>query len=132
MCWKRDPIAIVNRPYLAATFPGLVDLPAGRFTKPPVSLSESLQFSDFGLASYTLQSGQSPTSMAANLWQWDTNGTTGQIVGPNVVYAANLFELQNDNNNVFLSGVFLGIAGGGLIALAQELLTAIRRRRKKA
>jgi hypothetical protein len=129
MCWNRDPLAIVNRPYLAATFPAMgVLLPSsGQSSNMAVSNSENLAFSDYGLASYTLQSGQPPTSMAANLWQWNTNTTVGDQVGPNVVYAANLFQLQQDNHNVFLSGIFLGIAGGALIALVQELLTAARR-----
>lgn len=130
MCWQNNPIALVSRPFLAATFPSLTVLPppSQPFINWPVSASQWLQFNDFGLASYTLQVGQPPTSIAANLWQWNTTTTSGQDIGPDVVYAANLFELQQDNHNVFLSGILLGIAGAALIVVLQELLGAVRRR----
>ena len=131
ICWTHNPPALVSGPYLAAAFPlASVDTasvsPFNPNNNAPVAMSESLLFSDLGLGSYTLESGPSPTSVAADDWQWDTKSVSGDM-GPNVIYATNIFELQQDNRNAFLSGIFLGLAGAAMIALVQELLSAVRR-----
>jgi hypothetical protein len=132
MCWADDPPALVSGPYLAVTFPfATVDTVSGSPFNPasnaPVSTSESLLFGDLGLGSYTLESGPAPTAVASDDWQWDTKSTDAEM-GPDVIYATNIFQLQQDNRNAFLAGIFLGLAGAAVIAVLQELLSAIRRR----
>jgi hypothetical protein len=129
LCWTHNPPALVSGPYLAATFPLVSAGRASPYDNATVSTSNSLQFSDLGLGSYTLESGPSPTNITADDWQWDTKIPINGDTGPNVIYATNIFELQRDNRNAFLSGIVLGLAGAALIALVQELLSAVRRGR---
>ncbi len=53
--------------------------------------------------------------------------------GPAItVSAVNTSETQHDSYQAFLSGILLGVAGGAMVALIQELVAPFRSRRELA
>jgi hypothetical protein len=73
------------------------------------------------LASYQYLAGDAPTLLNGSGWTWTgINGAT--------VLAANVLAEGTQQNNVFLSGIFLGVAAAAAIAFLTELFRPVWRR----
>ena len=73
------------------------------------------------LASYQYLAGDAPTLLNGSGWTWKgINGAT--------VLAANVISEANQQNDVFYSGIFLGVAAAAAIAFITELLRPVWRK----
>ena len=73
------------------------------------------------LASYQYLAGDAPTLLNGSGWTWTgINGAT--------VLAANVIAEGTQQNNVFYSGIFLGVAAAAAIAFITELLRPVWRK----
>lgn len=73
------------------------------------------------LASYQYLAGDAPTLLNGTGWTWTgINGAT--------VLAANVIAEGTQQNDVFYSGIFLGVAAGAAIAFIAELLRPVWRK----
>jgi len=73
------------------------------------------------LASYQYLAGDAPTLLNGSGWTW--TGIDGATV-----LAANVIAEGTQQNNVFYSGIFLGVAAAAAIAFVTELLRPVWRR----
>jgi hypothetical protein len=74
-----------------------------------------------GLAGYEYLAGDAPTLLGGNGWAWEgVNGPT--------LLAASVTAQDAQQSDVFRGGIYLGIAGGAAIALANELLRPVWRK----
>lgn len=92
-----------------------------------VTRSNSLVANDGDTADFVLQNGNAAPSDIpfADRWVWSR-----QTVMPAIrVAAVNTSGQQNDQFRAFLAGIVLGVAGGAVIALLQELMAPFSRRR---
>jgi hypothetical protein len=81
----------------------------------------TLTSGDLGLAGYQYLAGDAPTLLNRTGWTWTgVNGAT--------VLADEVAAEDTSQNNVFKSGIFLGIAAGAAIAFITELLRPVWRR----
>jgi hypothetical protein len=119
MCWSSNAPVSLNGSYLSAQFPFV--------TVDPGSAQVSRQLlPDAGdTADYVIQSQTTPSSAASNSWSWSGPASNDSVR----LSAVNVSGAQHDNFRAFLSGVTLGIAGGALIAIIQEFIAPLSRRR---
>ena len=126
VCWARGaegaPVKL-NGSYLGALFP--TNDPEQ--SAPPVKVSGILVANagtpaDFAIQSETSAARPTPTSSA---WSW----TASSLAEPIQLTAVNTSKAQSDEYRAFLSGIVLGIAGGALITILQELIAPLNRRR---
>jgi hypothetical protein len=81
----------------------------------------TLTSSGLGLAGYQYLAGDAPTLLNGSGWTWTgINGAT--------VQAANVAAEDAQQNDVFYSGIYLGVAAGAAIALITELLRPVWRK----
>lgn len=74
-----------------------------------------------GLQGYQVLAGDNPTLLGGNSWTWiGINGVT--------MLATNVAAQDNQQTDLFYSGVFLGVGGGALIAFFSELLRPVWRK----
>jgi hypothetical protein len=74
-----------------------------------------------GLAGYQYLAGDAPTLLNRAGWTWTgVNGAT--------VLAADLTAEDTQQNNVFYSGIYLGVAAAAAIAFVTELFRPLWRR----
>lgn len=76
-------------------------------------------------ADFSIQSPVSPLSTDATSWFWAQPATAQRIH----LSAINVTTSQYENHQAFLSGIALGIAGGALITILQELVAPFSRRK---
>lgn len=140
LCWARDGPAVLRGPYLSAVIPAIVggsdfgETQLERDFVPPDTSSSGrpLSRAQFGLAPYALQGTQPPTAVSPGSWTWRTSGNGIKLSDvPLSVSAVDLAGVQDENRRSFLAGVLFGVAGGALIAVVEELLTPVRRRRRR-
>ena len=60
-------------------------------------------------------------------WEWSPRFPAGQAI---TISAVNTSDTQHDSYRAFLSGIVLGVPGGALVALIQELVAPFRARRE--
>jgi hypothetical protein len=81
----------------------------------------TLTSSGLGLAGYQYLAGDAPTLLNGSGWTWTgINGAT--------VLAANVIAEGTQQNDVFYSGIFLGVAAAAAIAFITELLRPVWRK----
>jgi hypothetical protein len=131
LCWSRDAPLAFDGEYASASIPTVSPYFAGgpNFA---FHLATSLYFENPGenvrpiAAEYSLQAGSLPTSTDPYGWHWSSN-PTGQIQ----LTALSIPQSQHETYLGFVSGVMFGVAGGAFVALLQELLTPLRRKRAR-
>jgi len=118
LCWKKNGPVNLNGSYLSAQFPPLYN------DNGSISMSRSLTARGGDTANYTIQSAPTPSGSDAQSWNWNVSASDSIRLS-----AVNSSDTQHDSYRGFLSGVALGLAGGALITLIQELVTPLSRRR---
>jgi hypothetical protein len=108
-----------------SALPGVVPANGISTSEAAVPLTRVLNPRAGDLANYVIQSLTSASSANASSWTWDATVTTDVIR----VSAVNVSGTQHDNFLAFLSGITLGIAGGALMAILQEVVAPLSRRR---
>ena len=126
LCWKsRSPLTISGL-YISAALPPIrasVDQ-AGTVTRRLALLGTSL-------SAYTLAGGITPTKVDPHSWNWTSPlsaDPANQASAEIPVIGSNIIGLQHDNRDAFLSGIFLGIAGGAAVSGVVALLDVLSRR----
>jgi hypothetical protein len=119
VCWSSNAPVSLNGAYLSAQFPP-VAIDTGT-----VSLSRLLYPGAGDTADYVIQSQTPPSSASSDWWNW--SGLPADE--PIRLSAVDVSGTQHDNFRAFLSGITLGIAGGALIAIIQEFVAPLSRRR---
>ena len=126
LCWKsRSPLTISGL-YISAALPPIrasVDQ-AGTVTRRLALLGTSL-------SAYTLAGGITPTKVNPHSWNWTSPlsaDPANQASAEIPVIGSNIIGLQHDNRDAFLSGIFLGIAGGAAVSGVVALLDVLSRR----
>jgi hypothetical protein len=83
------------------------------------------------LSAYTLAVGIAPTKIDSRSWNWTSplsdNSASQASAGIGVI-GSSVVGLQHENFDAFLSGIFLGIAGGAAVAGVVALLDVVSRR----
>ena len=123
VCWPSDAPAARNGAYLSAVFPPISSDNASGF----YVATRQLNLGSLDAADYVLQSVSQPTSATQGGWQWSPRFPAGQAI---TLSAVDTSETQHDSYRAFLSGIVLGVAGGALVALIQELVAPFRTRRE--
>ncbi len=125
VCWSSDAPVARNGAYLTALFPPVSPFGgAGAY-----AVTRQLNLGAADASDYVLQSIAQPTSVTQGGWQWSPRSAAAQ---PITVSAVNTSETQHDSYQAFLSGILLGVAGGAMVALIQELVAPFRSRRELA
>jgi len=95
---------------------------AAQWSVPVLQAGQSTLISgDPGLAGYQYLTGDSPTLLNGSGWTWTgINGAT--------VLAADVAAEDTQQNNVFYSGIYLGVAASAAIALVAELFRPVWRK----
>ena len=125
VCWSSDAPVGRNGAYLTALFPPVSPFSgAGAY-----AVTRQLNLGAADAADYVLQSIAQPTSVTQGGWQWSPRFAAAQ---PITLSAVDTSETQHDSYQAFLSGILLGVAGGALVALIQELVAPFRSRRELA
>jgi hypothetical protein len=119
MCWSSNAPVSLNGSHLSARFP-----PAAS-SSGSVRVSRVLDPAAGDTANFVIQSQTAPTNSDSSSWGWSGPG----IREPIHLSAVNVSGTRHDNFWAFLSGITLGIAGGALIAILQEFVAPLRRRR---
>ncbi len=138
LCWgagqQGEPVRL-NGAYLNAAFPDTSYL-EGRFPKAQnldfvtVPLQVVLTPNAGDTANFAVQSqGPAPRVTGPSGWSW--NRTTAAQQEPVRLAAVDTSDQVNDQYHAFLSGILFGVAGGALIALLQELVSPLSRRREE-
>ena len=93
-----------------------------RWSVPVLQAGQStLTSAGLGLAGYQYLAGDAPTLLNGSGWTWTgVNGAT--------VLAADVAAEDTSQNNVFKSGIYLGVAAAAAIALIAELLRPVWRK----
>lgn len=138
LCWHRDAPLGFDGEYTAAALPAISEnnsriralIPNYSGHKSTLEVTQSLYFenplqSTQPITSeYSLQAGSLPTRTDPFGWHW--SGNSGALIQ---LTALNILDSQHAAYLGFISGVMFGIAGGAFIALLQETLEPVRRRR---
>jgi hypothetical protein len=125
LCWPSNGPVSLNGAYLNARFPYVLV----SALKDNENVARDLDLGEPTAPDYTVQSLQPPTSVTDSGWQWGARADQGFLQALNFT-AVNTSETQHDANVAFISGVVLGLAGGALIALIQELVAPFRTRKE--
>jgi hypothetical protein len=125
VCWTANAPIEQRAQYLSATVPlvaidNLVDPGANG------EIDADIQ-PYYGTSDYAVQAGIPPDTTNFERWEWRN------VKGIDLALTAvDVAENQADTYHGFLSGIFLGIAGGALIGLITELLEPARWNRRQA
>jgi hypothetical protein len=129
LCWSSGAPVRRNGSFLSAQLPPLSSEDAFLQNLKPdqgLSLSRTLDPADGEVANLTVQSPIAPTSSFATSWTWSDKVPSMDPIRVSVV---DISGTQRDSYRAFLAGICLGIAGGALIAIFQELVAPLSRRR---
>jgi hypothetical protein len=126
LCWRSDGPLKIDGAYLSAQLPNMTWNSTTRVPASP-QLTEYLNPGGSGTSTYSIQANPNPITTNSS-WSWfssnrpapDTGGRAFDL-GSVIFSAVNVATTQKENQNVFLSGVLLGIAGGALISVVTEL-----------
>ena len=134
ICLHWDSGAPINLrgAYLSARFPPIQGISSNIFfTGEPMtgdlathSVTRSLGPVDGPTANFSIQTDPQPTDTYGRTWAWVTEDSP-QVIQ---VAAVNTSELDQENNNAFVSGILFGVAGGALVTLITELVMPFYRR----
>jgi len=120
ICWSHVAPVRLAGAYLSAQF-APVTLVYGHLQHVlSVLILKGADTSDF-----SIQSPVTPRSTNATSWSWFQAASTQSIH----LSAINVTTSQYENHQAFLSGIALGIAGGALITILQELVAPFSRRK---
>ena len=130
LCWDNGAPLIADGSYISAALSPILSGPgqSGAVTR-------SLVLSGTSLSSYSLAGGIAPTEVTARSWIWTDNlGSSfqSQARAEIPIIASSLPGIQRDNRDIFLSGIFFGIAGGAAVSVVPALLDASDRRKAKS
>lgn len=129
LCWNSGAPLVTIGSYLSAALPPIF-APTERGT-----VTRSLVLSGTSLSDYSLAGGIAPTAVSASGWTWTAalgSRYQSQAWSEIPVIGSSLPGLQHDNNGIFLSGIFFGIAGGAAVSIVPAWLDASDRRKAKA
>jgi hypothetical protein len=126
ICWSPnapDAPVKLNGSYLSALFP--TNDPDQQ--APPVTVTGNLVANAGNTANFAIQSQTSAATAgsSSDAWSW----TLSSLRAPIHLTAVDTGAQQDDQFHAFLAGIVLGIAGGALIAILQELVAPFNRRR---
>ena len=122
--WNSSPPLAVSGSYISAALPTILASQAGMETR-------KLELPGTALSGYTLAGGLAPTQVTPRSWAWTSalSGDNGSQASSTIpVIGSSIQGIQRDNHDAFLSGIFLGVAGGAAVSLVPALLYAIDRR----
>lgn len=129
LCWASGAPLVTSGSYVSADLsPVLAPGEQGTVTR-------SLELSGTSLSSYSVAGGIAPTEISARSWKWtDTLGGEFQSQAPYAipVIGSSLPGIQRDNSDIFLSGIFFGVAGGAAVSILPAWLDAADRRKARA
>ena len=138
LCWRGNAPLKFDGEFVTAALPGISEnnsrvialIPHYSGRKSTLAVTQNLYFQNPlqsaqpVTSEYSLQAGSLPTRTDPFGWHWSGNsGTLIQLT------ALNILDSQRAAYLGFISGVMFGIAGGAFVALLQETLEPIRRRR---
>ena len=129
LCWGNGAPLIINGSYLSAALPPILTGPGQQGT-----VTRSLVLGGTSLSSYSLAGGIAPTEVTARSWVWTDDISSmfqSQARAEIPIVASSLPGIQQDNQDIFLSGIFFGIAGGAAVSAAPATLDAFDRRKKE-
>jgi hypothetical protein len=127
LCWKSRPPVAISGSYISAALPSIIAVPnqVGTVTRSLGPLRGT------SLSAYTLAVGIAPTKIDSRSWNWTSplsdNSASQASAGIGVI-GSSVVGLQHENFDAFLSGIFLGIAGGAAVAGVVALLDVVSRR----
>ena len=129
LCWDNGAPLIEDGSYVSAALSPIIAGPgqSGAVTR-------SLVLSGTSLSSYSLAGGIAPTEVTARSWIWTDNLSSSfqsQARAEIPIIASSLPGIQRDNRDIFLSGIFFGIAGGAAVSIVPAVLDASDRRKAK-
>jgi hypothetical protein len=120
ICWSRDGAVSQVGAYLSAQF-APVSLLYGRLQH----VRSVLILKGADTADYSIQSPVTPQKTNPTSWAWAQAASAQSIH----LSAIDVTTSQYENHQAFLSGIALGIAGGALITILQELVAPFSRRK---
>lgn len=132
LCWKNDLPMAFDGEFASASLPAINLASETSGPTGPLYLTRALYFENYKenpqpiTAEYSLQAGTLPTSTDQYGWHW----TSGQDGGLLQVTAIDLSVSQHEAYLGFISGVLLGVVGGAVVLVIQELLDPVRIRRR--
>jgi len=129
LCWDNGAPLVTSGSYLSAALSPILAKPGQSGT-----VTRSLVLGGTSLSSYSLAGGIAPTEVTARSWIWTDNLSSrfqSQARAEIPIIASSLPGIQRDNRDVFLSGIFFGIAGGAAVSIVPALLDASDRRKAK-
>ena len=129
LCWGSDAPLIMNGSYLSAALSPILTGPGQQGT-----VTRSLVLSGTSLSSYSLAGGIAPTEVTARSWVWTDDISSrfqSQARTEIPIVASSLPGMQQDNQDIFLSGIFFGIAGGAAVSVVPAALDAFDRRKER-
>jgi hypothetical protein len=129
LCWDNGAPLATSGSYLSAALSPILAQPGQSGT-----VTRSLVLGGTSLSSYSLAGGIAPTEVTARSWIWTDNLSSSfqsQARAEIPIIASSLPGIQRDNREVFLSGIFFGIAGGAAVSIVPALLDASDRRKAK-
>jgi hypothetical protein len=138
LCWSQNeplqfdgeyataalPAVHENYSRLTALIPNYSARESGLSVTQSLYLQNPLQRSQPITGTYSLQAGTLPTRTDPFGWHW--SGNKGGLIQ---LTALSILDSQHKAYLGFISGVMFGIVGGAFVALLQEMLQPIRRRR---
>jgi hypothetical protein len=128
LCWDNSAPLVADGSYVSAALPPI--LAPGKSG----AVTRSLVLSGTSLSSYSLTGGISPTKVNARSWSWTdklSSSFESQARAEIPIIASSLPGIQRDNRDIFLSGIFFGIAGGAAVSVVPAVLDASDRRKAK-
>jgi hypothetical protein len=136
LCWSSGGPDRLDGSYLSAFLPpavsgGLLDQADSQAGPAIKNISRFVLVPDGGdAADYNVQASSAPLTssvLGEAAWEWPPS----TILSPIRVTASNAITSQHEVYLSFLSGIAFGIAGGAAIAIMQELLDPLSRRRDR-
>jgi len=140
LCWSRGAPLRFDGEYATAALPAVIQnfrrltalIPHYSSHKSALDVTQSLYFQNPlqsvqpVTGAYSLQAGSLPTRTDPFGWHW--SGNQGGLIQ---LTALDILNSQHAAYFGFISGVIFGVAGGAFVALLQEILGPIRRRRTR-
>jgi len=128
LCWDKGAPLMVNGSYVSAALSPILAGPGQSGT-----VTRALVLSGTSISSYSLAGGIAPTEANAQSWSWTddlSSNFASQARTEIPIIASSLPGIQHDNDHIFYSGIFFGIAGGAAVSAIPALLDASDRRRQ--
>jgi len=129
LCWDNGAPLVTSGSYVSAALSPILAKPGQSGT-----VTRSLVLGGTSLSSYSLAGGIAPTEVTARSWIWTDNLSSSfqsQARAEIPIIASSLPGIERDNRDVFLAGIFFGIAGGAAVSIVPALLDASDRRKAK-